>query len=291
MRDQARALVSAALLAGLFSISRANAADPDEKTQCIAASDQGQQLRDDGKFKLAREAFTRCSRATCPGIVRQECGQWLVDLDAKTPTVVIDATDDKGNDLVSVKLSVDGTDVVAKLDGLPLAVDGGEHVFHYDAAGFAPVEEHVVIRSGEKNRVLKVRFVSSAPSAGPVAPAAPSGTPHAGGGIPLGAWIFTGVAVAAFASETYFGLAGTNQYNQDKGTGPGSCAPHCKSSEVGSIRTQFAIADVSLGVGVVSACFAAYFFLGPRPASQPPPAAFDFTPRPGGGVATMSGRF
>jgi hypothetical protein len=292
MRHQARALLSATVLASLFSVARARATDPDEKTQCIAASDQGQQLRDDGKFKLARDAFTRCSRATCPGIVRQECGQWLVDLEAKIPTVVIDATDNKGNDLVSVKMSVDGTEVAARLDGLPIAVDGGEHVFHYEAAGFPPVEEHVVIRSGEKNRVLKVRFVASAPPLTVVAPAAPAPeASHAGGGIPLGAWIFTGVAVAAFASETYFGLAGTNQYNQDKGTGPGSCAPHCKSSEVSSIRTQFAIADVSLGVGVVSACFAAYFFLGPRPVSQTPATAFDFAPRPGGGVATMSGRF
>jgi hypothetical protein len=287
MRELARACFSAAVFASVLVSARARAADPDEKTQCIGASDQGQQLRDDGKFKLARDAFTRCSRATCPGVVRQECAQWLVDLDAKTPSVVVDATDDKGNDLTNVKVTVDGAELVEKLDGLPIAVDGGEHVFHYEAAGFSPVEERVVIRTGEKNRVLKVRFVSSAtpppaPESAPPAPEAPRSA-----GPPLPAWIFTGVAVAAFASETYFGLAGVGQFNQDKS----SCAGHCKPSEVSSIKSQFAIADVSLAVGVVSACFAAYFFLRPHGSNPTSAAAVDFAPRPGGGVATMSAHF
>jgi hypothetical protein len=277
--------------ASVFASTRARAADADEKTQCIAASDQGQQSRDDGKFKSARESFTRCSRMTCPGIVRQECAQWLVDLDAKTPTVVVDATDDRGNDLVAVKLTVDGVDLVAKLDGLPIPVDGGEHLFRYEAAGFSPIEDHVTIRIGEKNRVLKVRFLSSAaPASASTAPIAPSPEAPHSASPPAAAWIFTGIAVAAFASETYFGLAGVGEYNQDKGPGPGSCAGHCSSSEISSIRTQFAIADVSLGVGVVSACFAAYFFLRPR-ASSTPPASVEFAPRPGGGVATLAGHF
>ncbi len=288
MRHRARAGLLFAALAGTFVSARAQAADPDEKTQCIGASDQGQQLRDDGKFKLARDAFARCSRGTCPSIVRQECAQWLVDLDAKAPTVVIDAADEKGNDLVDVKVTVDGTDLVAKLDGLPIAVDGGDHLYRYEAAGFSPVEDHVVIRAGEKNRVLKVRFVSSAPL--PVAPPAPE--PAASrSGPPITAWIFTGVAVAAFASETYFGLAGIGQFNRDKGNGPGGCAGHCSPSEISSLKTQFAVADVSLGVGVVSACFAAYFFLRPRGSTTPPATAVDFAPHPGGGVATVSGRF
>ncbi len=286
MRELARACLSAAVFASVLVSARARAADPDEKTQCIGASDQGQQLRDDGKFKLARDAFTRCSRATCPGVVRQECAQWLVDLDAKTPSVVIAATDDKGNDLTNVKVTVDGAELVEKLDGLPIAVDGGDHAFHYEAAGFSPVEERVVIRTGEKNRVLKVRFVSSAPPPAPEPAPAAAEAPRSAGP-PLPAWIFTGVAVAAFASETYFGLAGMGQFNQDKS----SCAGHCKPSEVSSIKSQFAIADVSLAVGVVSACFAAYFFLRPHGSNPTSAAAVDFAPLPGGGVATMSAHF
>jgi hypothetical protein len=287
MRYLARVCLPAVVLASALVSISALAGDPDEKTQCIGASDQGQQLRDDGKFKLAHEAFTRCSRGTCPSIVRQECAQWLVDLDAKSPTVVIAATDDKGNDLVDVKVTVDGAELAAKLDGLPIAVDGGDHVFRYEAPGLPPVEEPVAIRAGEKNRVLKVQFVTSAPP--PTAPTPAPEAPHSSPP-PLGAWVFSSIALAAFASETYFGLAGLGQYNSDKG--PSGCRGHCSSSEKSSIQTQFAIADASLAVGVVSACFAAYFFLRPRePNPTPAAAAVDFAPRPGGGVASVSGHF
>jgi hypothetical protein len=285
MRHVARACLAAAVFASAWASSRARAAEPDEKTQCISASDEGQQLRDDGKFKLAGDAFARCSRKTCPGLVRQGCAQWLVDLEAKVPSVVISAKDDKGNDLVDVRVTVDGADFTAKLDGLPAVVDGGDHVFRYEAAGFAPVEEHLVIRAGEKNRVLNVLFI---PNPTPLLPA-PANPPAEGTHPPLTAWIFAGVAVAAFASEAYFGIAGIGQYNQD--TGPGGCAGHCAPSEKSSIQTQFAIADVSLGLGVVSAGLAAYFFLRPRAPNATQETAVDVAARPGGGVATLSGHF
>ena len=76
MRQLARLCLSGTLLARALSPVPARAADGrDEKTQCISASDEGQQLRDDGKFKLAGDAFARCARPTCPGVVRRECAQ------------------------------------------------------------------------------------------------------------------------------------------------------------------------------------------------------------------------
>ena len=182
-------------------------------------------------------------------------------------------------------MTVDGAKLTSKLDGMPKAVDGGERLFRYEAQGFAPVEERVDVRAGEKNRVLKVLFVSSAPPPEAAAPTASPKTAHP----PSSVWIFAGVAAAAFASEAYFGFAGLGQYNRD--TGPGGCAGHCAASEKSSIQTQFAIADVSLGVGVLSAGLAAYFWLRPRAPNAAPQAAIDFAPRPGGGVATMHGQF
>jgi hypothetical protein len=285
-------LVGLVGLVGALVATNARAADPEEKTQCINASDEGQQLRDDGKYKLAREAFVRCARGTCPSLVSHDCAQWLVDVDTRSPTVVVDAKDDKGNDLVDVKVDVDGAEFIAKLDGLPRPVDPGERVFRYETAGFPPVEEHVVIRTGEKNRVLKVRFaLDQSPPA--TAPGPETSESLHAGPPPLAAWVFAGVAAAALVSETYFGLSGLSQRSQDLGPPPGGCAGHCAPSEKSSIQTKFAIADVSLGVGIVSAGLAAYFFLRPRP--QPvralPGAAVDFTPRPGGGLATVSGHF
>ncbi|MDP8998554.1 MAG: hypothetical protein M3O46_00400, partial [Myxococcota bacterium] len=147
---------SAALLTLAFGSIRARAANESEKEHCISAADQGQQLRDDSKYQLAREAFARCARETCPNVVKQECGQWLHELDEKSPTVVLGAQDRKGSDLADVKVTMDGTPFATTLDGKPLPADPGDHVFRFEAPGLAPAEEHVAIRAGEKNRVIDV---------------------------------------------------------------------------------------------------------------------------------------
>jgi hypothetical protein len=296
------AVASATAVALALGSARADGANDSEKDQCISAADQGQQLRDDNKYRLARDAFSRCARETCPMLVRRECGQWLHELDEKSPTVVLGAQDSKGNDLTDVKVTVDDAPFASTLDGKPVPVDPGEHLFRYEAAGLPPIEEHVVVKSGEKNHVLKVQFRELPSSPATVdTPAAPATTPLTT--IPLATWVFGGVAVAAFASEAYFGLSGLGDRSSDLGSG--GCAPRCPSSEKSSIQTKFILADVSLGVGLVSAGVATYFFLasrrptatdgaspaasgrGPRLAET----AIDFAPRPGGGVATVGGRF
>jgi hypothetical protein len=296
------AVASTAAVALALGNARADAASDSEKEQCITAADQGQQLRDDNKYRLARDAFSRCARETCPVVVKRECGQWLHELDERSPTVVLGAQDGKGNDLTDVKVTVDDAPFASTLDGKPALVDPGEHLFRYEAAGLPPIEEHVVIKAGEKNHVLKVQFRELPPSPTPIdTPPAPEiGLLST---IPPAVWVFGGVAIAAFASEAYFGLSGLGDRSSDLGTG--GCAPHCPSSEKSSIQTKFVLADVSLGVGLVSAGLATYFFIAsrrPTATDSTSPAmsgrrqhlaatVIDFAPRPGGGVAIVGGRF
>jgi hypothetical protein len=290
----AAAAAAAAVAVGAFA-PPARASDAKEKEQCIAAADQAQQLRDASKYQLAREAFSRCARETCPTMVRQDCTQWLQELDERVPTVVFGAQDEKGHDLVEVSVSIDGVPVASAVDGKPLPVDPGDHALRFEAKGFQPVEGHVVVLSGEKNRVLNVqltgrsgtRVATAAPP--PRAPEAPShGRARP---LPIFTWVFGGIAVAAFASEAYFGIAGLNQRNAD--LAPGGCAPRCSTSEKAAIQSEFAIADVSLGVGLMSAGLAAYFFFSSRGTDPPPAAAVRLAPAPlpGGGALSVSGRF
>jgi hypothetical protein len=293
MRDVVRVPLAAAILVCGSVSTSAQATNADEKGECIRASDQGQQLRDDGKYRLAREAFVRCARTSCPALVSHDCQEWLVDVDAHAPTVVIDAKDDKGNDLAEVTVRVDGAPLVANLTGLPTRVDPGEHVFRYEAAGLAPIEERVVVRTGEKNRVLRVRFgadqaTAAVPPATAIAPATVE--PPRAKRPPVATWVFAGTALAAFASEAYFGIAGLDQRSGDL-SGSGKCAPQCSSSEKASIQTKFIAADISLGIGVVSAGLAVFLFLRSREHRAVPEAAVDFTPRSGGGLATVTGHF
>lgn len=294
------------MLAGLAFAAATGAAGnarADEKQQCLSASDQGQSLRDEGKYRRAREAFATCARPVCPGIVQHDCVKWLADLEATSPSVVVNAKDDKGNDLTAVKVTVDGAPLASTLDGRPVLVDPGEHTFRYETDGFPPVEDRVVIHAGEKSRVLTVQFgTPAAPQTGGTAAGATGGGATAGGEAPksaegsslTSAWVFGGIAVAAFATEAYFGISGLSDRSSLEND-PCASTHSCDSNKVDSVRTKFTVADIALAVGIVSAGLSAYFFLTHHGSDAAPPsqsAHVDFAPLPGGGgAATLGGRF
>jgi len=295
------AVLAAALLAPA-------AARADDKAQCLAASDDGQSQRDDGKYRRARESFTTCSRDVCPALVRRDCTKWLAELAQSWPSVVVSAKDDKGADLVAVSVHVDGEPLVSKLDGKPTQVDPGSHTFRFETSGFPAVEQKVMVHAGEKSRLLAVQFGTPAP----VAPAAGtkgdaptdasgSETPTEGAAAPettrtpqgtrASAWVFAGLSVAAFGTGAYFGLSGLGDRSNLQSQ---ACAKtsSCPQSSVDSIKTKYTVADIALGVGVVSAGLSVYLFLAAPSSDAPPKAsAVDVTALPGGAQLTYGGRF
>jgi hypothetical protein len=279
------------------SIGAASLARADTKQQCTAASDQGQQLRDDGHYQRARQAFVACARDKCPAIVRRDCVKWLAELDQASPTVVVSAKGEKGEDLVEVKVTVDGDLLETRLDGKPTPVDPGSHLFRYETTGYPAVEAQVMVHSGEKSRLLPVQFGKPPPPpAPPPKPAAPVHVEPAEGartpeGIRPSAWVFGGLSLTAFASEAYFGLSGLSQLNSLKAQ-PCAKTSSCSENSVDTIRTKFTVADISLGVGIVSAALAAYLFVA-GPSAEPPKtsAQIGVAPMPGGGAAVIGGRF
>jgi hypothetical protein len=167
-----RAPLLAVVLALSLAPSTAHAGDA--KTECIGAADQGQSLRDTGKYRQAREAFAVCSRDVCPKVVARSCADWLRELDAATPTVVLGARDEHGADVAGVTVSVDGAPLPGALDGQPVPMDPGAHVLRFTRPGSEPGEERVVLRVGEKNRAVTVTLRPSAPAAPPVDGIAPA---------------------------------------------------------------------------------------------------------------------
>jgi hypothetical protein len=63
----------------------------DEREQCASAADKGQQLRDEGKYRGAREQFLSCAREVCPGPIRKDCSDWLNQVESVAPSIVIAA--------------------------------------------------------------------------------------------------------------------------------------------------------------------------------------------------------
>jgi hypothetical protein len=238
-----RALLTAAtLLAIVPQVSRASA---DEKQACVAASEKAQQLRSAGKLGEARDQLNICGRTECPKLVQQDCTQWMSELLASLPSVVPGARDLKGRDIVDARLTVDGKVVAEALDGKPIVIDPGVHTFVFESKGFPAVHEQVVVKPGEKNRLVSVTFAAPDERAGqgPVAP--PPATDSPSSSPPIAAYVLGGVGLAALGAALYFDLSASGDAHDLRS----GCSPNCAQSDVDDIKTKYTVAGVTAGIG------------------------------------------
>jgi len=246
------------------------------KRDCAQSASEGQRLRDEGKPLAARAQFLACARSACPSIVRSRCGRWLEEMAAAIPSVVVRAragSPEHLADVTDVTVVIDGAKVADSLDGQPIPLEPGGHTLQFTRSGAPPVEEHVLLVAGEKNRQLVVDFPgearsappSSATAGSPVPITASAAPPRESASIRPGAWVFTGLTVAAAGSFAYFGLTGKSELDSLRAT----CAGHCDQGPVSSAWNKLIAADVSLGIGVLSAGLATWLFLSPHHAEPP----------------------
>jgi hypothetical protein len=286
-----------AVLASTLTAPPTHAAD--DKQACVTASDEAQKLRDEGTLKQAREQLVLCAREACPGIVRKDCLQWLSEVEASLPSVVLSARNAQGGDISSAKVTVDGTMISDKLDGKSIFVDPGPHTFKFEVEGQPAVEQQAVIREGEKNRAITATFGTSTPPEGTPNPVTQAPSEPDKKSAPVAGYIIGGVGLVALGGFVYFGLSGKS----DVSTLRDGCGQKhsCTQDEVDSAKSKLLIADVSLGIGIVALGVATYMILthDSAPSSAkvgalaPRRPAFDFGARalPGGGAATLGGRF
>jgi hypothetical protein len=217
--------------------------------ECVAAADEGQKLRDDGKLNAAREKFISCAAKACPGVVSKQCSQWLVEIEHDMPTLTFRALDEQGKETVEVKVIVDGGTVSQTIDAHALALDPGEHQVRYERADGRVVEEKVMLRPGEKNRLIELSFQVKTPvveTPKVVAPPKPPPEDH-GFHVPLLGWVGLGVGVAGGVMTAAFAMSANSDENRLRTT----CAPSCDSSEKSGVDTKVVLANVGLGVGLV----------------------------------------
>jgi hypothetical protein len=217
-------LLSAAAV-GLALAPTGAAADSITKGQCIEANTKSQDLRREGKLAEAREQLRRCGDPACPRLVRDDCAKRLDDLDKVQPSLVFDVKDARGGDVIDVHVSVDGRPLADHLDGSPLKVDPGAHVFTFEVAGQSPVTDKVLIREGEAGRHERVVFegLNPAPAAPPAASpgaglpdAVPDAHPSKGNGQRTLGLVLGGVGVAGLAAGVVFWQLGSGAWSSAK---------------------------------------------------------------------------
>lgn len=173
----------------------------DDKEACIQGAEKGFALKRDNKLVEAKKLLQTCAGPTCPSALAPSCVEWLAEVEAALPTVVFAAQDEAGRDVRSVRVYADGQLVQAEIDGTAIALDPGPHALRLELEGHPPRQLDVVIRSGEKNRPVSVRFEVGAtgetpkarPRAGSSMSRAPAIVSLVLGGIGLDLAIVTGV--------------------------------------------------------------------------------------------------
>lgn len=264
------ALCLAASSPAFAAPSATPAARPDTKA-CIAAFDQGQRARSDLQLRRAQAELLVCTQESCPAVLRADCAGVLRSVQAAVPTIVLAADDGEGRDVADATVQV-GSELVARaLDGRALEFDPGTYDFVFERPGDPPVTVRVVLREGEKNRVVRASFARArvaAPSAPPApapprAPAGDAARPAVGYVVPAG---LAALGVAAFA------VAGVSRLSFDSEVDDmrARCAPECTQAERADLSSTLVTANVALGVGVGAAVLAvaSWFLLEPRPTKR-----------------------
>lgn len=245
----------------LVSFSAGHEARAEEPSEvCAAAAEKAQPLRRAGQLVRARAELLLCARDACPSVVRADCARWLTEVDGAIPSIVVRALTPAGDDAVAVRVTADGKTLAERLDGKPIALDPGEHTLRYEMPGAAPIEARVVLAQGERDRILRVQFVSQG-AARPLSPAraaAPSPGPQKSGA-PAWTWVLGGVGVAAVGTGVAFYGIGLGQ----RATLADSCAPThaCDDGRVSAARTKLVLGDILVGVGAVALAASIYFAL------------------------------
>jgi hypothetical protein len=247
------ALVATSLL---VLAAGAGVAHADGTDACLAAYEKSQQLKQDGKLAASREQLVQCVQPSCPNLVKKDCSQWLAELDASTPTVIINARDAEGKDLAKVRVLIDGAVLMEQLDGKPHPVDPGVHLFRYEREGAEPIEESIVIQEREKNRVITAK-IAPPPQGGSLSPIKVT---EASSRSPILGYALLGVGVAGVAAFGVLAAIGQHDVDEMRRT----CAPSCDSSSVDGAKTKIIVADVSLGVGLVAAGVGTFILLQPH---------------------------
>jgi hypothetical protein len=312
------ALTTLILLTVVVAAPRSASAANPTMSECLSANENAIKLRGEHKLRQARDQALVCAASSCPGEVRETCQSRVRDLNAAVPTIVFLAKDGAGQDIVAVKVSMDGEPMGDRLDGTAMAVDPGQHRFTFEVAGQPPVERSLVISEGQKDRREAITLgastasataspgsVSAAPpsvaanspassAAAPTEPAAP-GSPGGGqrvAGIVIGAAGVVGLGLGA----VFGGLAASDWSNAKAACNgrPVSCTTSSNSpgfEDEGSATTKATISTVGfIAGGALVAGGIVVFVTAPKKSSSETPASargVEFLPSVGPGGTGM----
>lgn len=163
--------IAAAVFVSIVLLSAANPALGDvDANACIDASETGQRARNASDLLTARSLFETCADRECPHVVREDCVRWVDEVIQQTPSIVVAAVDRAGKDVFDGRILVDGREISAELDGKEIPLNPGTRSIEVVRADGSRLAEKILVRAGQKRRIVTLRSPSSAAAASPAVP-------------------------------------------------------------------------------------------------------------------------
>ena len=267
--SRALGLGAALLFSAQARVASADGAPDTAKAQrreCAAAYEKGQELRASEHLLEARQSFTICAKPECAEALAKDCLRWLDDLESRTPTFAI-AIQRDGEPASTATVSLDGEALPSENLGRTRNANPGVHEVKAELEGFEPINRKFQLLQGQHLVDLTINFESpKAPvlSQAKLDPVAPPALAVVSSPTPVVTYVFLGVAVAGAGAFTGFALTGRNQQSQLDG-----CKPNCTKGNVDAKDLNYAIADISLSVGVAALAVAGVsYFMRPTHTSS-----------------------
>jgi hypothetical protein len=282
-----RFLVAAAVLTGLMSglapMSRRSALAGDPTTlDCLTANESSLTLRNHLDLRATRAQLLVCSAASCPADIRNECIRRMGEVNVAMPTIVFEAKDAAGHNLITVAVKMDGALLAQRLEGTALSIDPGQHTFTFEVPGHPAITQQLFILEGEKDRRERIVFetIGKVPPAspprgdlpGPVAPA--EGVPWRLGRTRIASLVLGGVGVAGLGVGTAYALIAISRRNAATDVCPThECATSDGVAQWNRAGSAGDIATVAYLVGVAGLAGGVTLWLIAKPHAEQAPSA------------------
>ncbi len=238
--------------------------------RCMTEHEQARLLRLKKHWLAARTAMAACAAESCPLALRTDCRTWADELARSLPSLLlVIERDDDG--VAPATLHIDGQRLELVNPSRPIEVLPGTHRLSVTLEGYPALEQEVVLAEGEKNHLLRFRFVRERTSGGaeptPLPPAAqPMRVPARP--VPNHTYWLSGAALASVGVSGALLASALSSLHSARET----CAPRCASSERRSIDRRLLAADLFGAGGVALGALAVYTYLS-RPTLKVPVAS------------------
>ncbi|HEX7602757.1 MAG TPA: hypothetical protein VF316_14170 [Polyangiaceae bacterium] len=254
----------------LVALLAAPMAHADETDACFSAPVDGQKLKNEGKLNAALAQFEMCARKSCPAEIVADCTHWAGAVENAIPSIVVAPRDAQGNDLLEVRVAVDDGAPI-EVSGRAIVLDPGSHKLVFSREGVGSVVQEVLLREGEKNRVIVVRFEPPPPPPLAAQPAPPPATTVVTRPVPAATWIALTVGILALGS--FGAVAGVGIAERSRN----GCDIGCTGAQKDDVDLKFHVADALLAIGIIGVATAAVvYFTRPTATRSTPVLAIRF---------------